>query len=265
MRQLALLGGLVLLCTSSARAQEDPGSGPTPGSSTPADATADRLAQGQALFDAGAYPQAAELWTQGFRETGELHLLLRAASAWARAGELDNAANDISRFDADRPQPDEAEAALREAALADVEQARLVADSEASNPPEVVDLGDELPLDAEDVELPSTKPRRSRVPLASVGLIAAGGIGVGLGVQSGQKALEARSYALVDCNEEVGVCTTAAAESLGEARRSALLADIGVGLGSAAIAAGATLLVSRNVRGVDVHAGVGHIGLRGAW
>ncbi len=214
---------LLLWCLAAARAEEPLPVAPDPASVTDAaDARARELFQnGVILYDEGRYEDAVAAWGEAWRLSGRPLLLYNMANATERLGRWTEAMDLLSRYRAFAP-ADERETLDRR--IGNIER-RIAAELP--------------PTGTNGSRSVATVPPR-RLPVAPLVLFGVGGVGLATGAASGLLVLDARAEADALCRE--ARCPASAGPALADDRTRSLVADIGLGVGIAALGAGVITL-----------------------
>lgn len=222
---------LLLGCLAAARAEGPLPPPPDPTAISAADdARARELFQnGSLLYDEGRYEDAIAAWGEAWRLSGRPLLLYNMANAAERLGRWTETMDLLSRYRAFAP-ADEREVLDRR--IGNISR-RIPAD---------------LPSGATGTASVATVPPRRPLPVAPLVLFGVGGVGLAVGTVSGVRALDARAEADALCTgADETRCPDAAGPALAADRTRSLVADIGLGVGVAALGVGVvTLFVGPN-------------------
>lgn len=236
---------LLLWLAAAAHAQNLPPA-PDP-SSVPAadDARARELFEnGSLLYDEGRYEDAIAAWKEAWRLSGRSLLLFNMANATERLGRYDEAMDLLSRYRAFAPAEEREtldrrirniERRLVEVAPPATTGGATTATSSGATGPTAA-LPPAAGSSSGSVATLPRKPVRA-VPLVLLGV---GGAGLVTGAVFGVRALDARADADALCTPlgDRTWCPDSAAGALASDRQSALIADIGLGVGIGAVAGG---------------------------
>jgi hypothetical protein len=206
-----------------------------------ADARARELyLRGDRYYNEGRYQQAVDSFQESYRLSGRPLLLFNLANAYERLGRYEEALDSLRRY---APHAELAEESQIRARLAELER-RAEATAAGDRPPPEGAEGE--PEGSEAPALTPPAPSTDGTLLAAG--LAIGGLGVVLGVGGaimGALALDARSLAQASCSSGPSgtICEEGARGPLADDALFALLADVGFGVGAAALVAGVVLVV----------------------
>ncbi len=219
-RILAATLVLAALAAPVARAQ--------PAASDPDGAARTLFLEGESLYAEGRYEEAVAKYEEAYHLSARPLLLFNVANAYERLGAYRKAADALRRYLPDA-KPDEAVLLRKRIARLDEraevrerEQAELASLRERDCPV--------CPV------VPPAKPERSS-RLVSYGLLGAGVVAVSTGVVFGVVARDAHGDAQAGCRDS-GLCPESAQSDIDRERRFSLMADVSIGLGVVAVAAG---------------------------
>ncbi len=197
---------------------------------SPADAQARELyLRGDRYYSEGRYEEAVQDFLGAYRLSGRPLLLFNLANAYERLGRYQEALDALRQYAPNAPFQESAEVRVR---IQNLEQ--RVQQAAAQTGPD------------------AAQPVATAAPAYDEGLlvtgIVVGGVGVALavtGVVMGVLALDARSEAQSGCAMGGGVtlCDESVRGALDRDATFALLADVGVGVGAAAVVAGVVLAI----------------------
>ncbi|MDP2307864.1 MAG: tetratricopeptide repeat protein [Pseudomonadota bacterium] len=228
---------LLFLCLSGAAHAQSLPPAPDPADVQPADDARARelFENGSLLYDEGRYEDAIAAWKEAWRLSGRALLLFNMANATERLGRYEEAMELLSRYRAFAP-AEERETLDRRIRNIErrLDEVEAMAPVPAPLPPPVAATSGAAATGS--VATVPKKPVRA-VPLVLLGV---GGASLVTGAVFGVRALGARADAAALCTplgDQVW-CPESAAGPLAVDRESALVADIGLGVGIGAVAGG---------------------------
>jgi len=229
---------------------------------------------GALLYEEGRYEDAIVAWQESYRLSGRAELLFNIANAQERLGHYQDALDTLSRYRA-YAAADEREALDRrirnlERRLEEQGTTPATTTTPTTQPPTTT-----APPPATTTAPPPTtttppppEKSASKVRVLPIALYAVGAAGLGTGAVFGLQARGAREDALGLCvDTDAGLlCPDDAADALSKDRRSSLMADIGLGVGGAAIIGGTlSLLLGGSSVGADLGPGHAILTIRGSF
>lgn len=208
---------------------------------------------GRASFEEGSYEDAIAAFERAFELSGEANLLYNIALAYDRLGELEPALEYLERYRKVAPEAEQESLRRRSEGL----QRRLAKQRESEAPAPAAPTKQQ----AAENERPSPKPgaadsspsptaRHDKPPRiygpASWGLTAVAAAGFGVGIGFGVASLGRTTDAEDGCTG--GYCSEDVRADVEASRRNALVADIGIVVGSLAVAGIIAIVSVRAVR-----------------
>lgn len=181
----------------------------------------DLYVQGDRAYNEGRYEEAVQAFAESYRLSGRPLLLFNLANAYERLGRYQDALTTLRQYAPSAAVQEQAQIRARIAAL---EQRAASSPSGTSS------------ASSSDDGLLITG-----IVVGSVGLV----LGVG-GAVMGALALDARGEAQAGCvtgPDGATLCDASVRDAIGRDTTFALLADIGIGVGAAALAAGVVLAI----------------------
>lgn len=208
----------------------------------------------EAHYDRGRYSEAVDAFLEAYRLTGRATLLFAAANCYERWGRYQEAAEHLSRYEVSLTGESaeivrerieslvQREKARRERAPIASKQSsptgqKVTKSGGAASPPSA-----QLPLNVEPRESVSASGARLG-PWANYVLLGTGSVAMGLGLYWGVESRRHTSDAEDLCLSS-GLCPESAGSSLDASSRNALLADVSLGIGVAALATGLYFLLT---------------------
>jgi hypothetical protein len=200
--------------------------------------------KGDRAYAEGDYETALSSFEAAYALSGRHALLYNMANAHERLGQYDQALDKLRRF---LPHASSGQQGLLEKRMQalqmridDQAATKKAAPVPPSTPPEA---------DSERAEKGNEtagSPPVSSPPYLGYALVGVGAVGLGLGTYFGMQALDARSDAEDGCPDVGGArrCTTESQDAIDRDRSNALMADVSIGLGVVAAAAGVWMILS---------------------
>ncbi len=202
--------------------------------------------KGDRAYAEGDYETALSSFEAAYALSGRHALLYNMANAHERLGQYDQALDKLRRFlpHASSGQQDLLEKRMQALQMRIDDQAatKRAAPAPAPSPPATGSERDEK--QDETVESPPT----TSPPYVGYALVGVGAVGLGLGTYFGMQALDARSDAEDGCPDVGGArrCTTASQDAIDRDRNNSLMADVSIGLGVVAAAAGVWMILTHD-------------------
>jgi hypothetical protein len=247
---LRLPAAMIALCavlSSPPALAESPKTKPAAGP-TEADSEARRLfKEGDKLYAEGDYEGAVRAFEKSYELSQQPALQYNLANAYERLGRYDDGVKALQAYEP-HAAGDEREVVRRRIKKLQERAEQQRKEAPAATPPSNSDTPaapaiSEAPAGPGPAE---DKATSSGPPVAGYVLLGVGAVGIGVGSFLGLKALSSKSDAEKLCPNVAGkrTCPATADETLSSNTRNAVLADIGFGVGIAALAVGGYLLFS---------------------
>jgi hypothetical protein len=213
-----------------------------------ADSEARRLyKEGDKLYAEGDYEGAVRAFEKSYELSQQPALQYNLANAYERLGRYDDGVKALQAYEP-HATGDEREVVRRRikklqerADQQRLEKKEAPATSAGSEPPSAAPAPvEETPAQPTDV----AKPGASSPPILGYVLLGVGAVGLGVGSYFGLQALSTKSDAEGLCPDVSGkrTCPASADSTLSSNKRDAIVADVGFGVGIAAVAVGAYLV-----------------------
>ncbi len=259
-RQLGSAFALCALLSAPHAFAETAKKKPAPAQSE-SDAEARRLyKEGDKLYAEGDYEGAVRAFEKSYELSQQPALQYNLANAYERLGRYDDGVKALQAYEPHAPGDERDVVKRRIKKLQErAEQQRLEKkDAPAASPPSEstpasAPAAPEQPLPPNETGNPAAHP-----PVLGYVLLGVGAVGVGVGSFFGVQALSTKSDAEKLCPDVGGGrrCPASADDTLSSNKRDALLADVSIGVGIAAVAVGA-YLVFTNGKAKDAQAATG--------
>ncbi len=180
---------------------------------------------GAILYEEGRYEDAIVAWEEAYRLSDRHALLYNIANAYERLGQYEEAIVALGRYRAYAPAT---EREVLDRRLRNIERRMLEEQGSSTSTVTPVD--------------PTPRPvEGSTIQALPVGLLSVGALALGTGTAMAIRSQSAGVELEVACVE--GMCPDSAQSLLDRNRRSAIIADVGFAVGTAAAATGVVVLV----------------------
>jgi tetratricopeptide (TPR) repeat protein len=246
---LRLLGTTIALSAllSAPRALAETAKKKPAAAQTDADSEARRLyKEGDKLYAEGDYEGAVRAFEKSYELSQQPALQYNLANAYERLGRYEDGVKALQAYEPHAP-GDEREVVRRRIKKlqerADQQKKEAPAASPASEPAAAaVPPAPAQPEPAQPTD--GVKPTSAGPPVLSYVLLGVGVVGIGVGSYFGLQAMSTKSDAEGLCPDLGGkrTCPASANDTLSSNKRDAILADVGFGVGIAAVAVGGYLL-----------------------
>jgi tetratricopeptide (TPR) repeat protein len=249
---LRLLGATIALsallsapCALAETAKKKPAAG-----QTDADSEARRLfKEGDKLYAEGDYEGAVRAFEKSYELSQQPALQYNLANAYERLGRYDDGVKALQLYEP-HAASDEREVVRRRIKKLQERAEQQKKEAPAASPPSAPATA-EAPASAEPAPAPAPTPEGEQTtaagpPVLSYVLLGVGAVGIGVGSYFGLQALSSKSDAEKLCPSAGGkrTCPATADDALSSNTRNAVVADVGFGVGIAALAVGGYLLFS---------------------
>jgi hypothetical protein len=232
-----------------------------------ADAEARRLfKEGDKQYAEGDYEGAVRAFEKAYELSKQPALKYNLANAYERLARYEEALGALKGYEPHAPADQREVVKRRIGKLQErVEQQNAERARSTTNDQAPVEPGHATPPAANEEPSPSgTSPTTgSPTPVLGYVLIGVGAVGIGTGAFFGIRALGSKSDAEELCTESAGSrrCPASASDSISSSTRSAVIADVGIGVGLVAAAVGTYLIIksksAESATSAHVRAGAG--------
>jgi tetratricopeptide (TPR) repeat protein len=256
---ITVFSALVVAAPASAQSKKKPAAEQNEG-----DAEARRLfKEGDKLYAEGDYEGAVRAFEKSYELSRQPALKYNLANAYERLARYEEALNALKEYEPHAAADERDVVKRRVGKLQErAEQQRL--DKEkgiASSTPSESSTEASPPASEPDAPAGGASVS-SDTPVLGYVLVGVGAVGVGLGAYFGIQALGTQSDAEAACKESGGArrCPSSASGTLDSNQRSAIIADVGIGVGIVAAAVGTFLIFkskSKDTAATELRAAAG--------